>query len=86
METRQRQVVEAFQRVRAFVDEHPATGTLSYASALAMLDDVIEKVRSRASMEYRWPPCRSGPSGPTVWICAEVTSADSVSRSARCGT
>ena len=53
METRQRQVVEAFQRVRTFLDEHPATGTLSYTSALAMLDDVIEKVRSLASMEYR---------------------------------
>ena len=53
METRQRQVVEAFQRVRAFLDEHPATGALSYTSALAMLDDVIEKVRSLASIEYR---------------------------------
>ena len=53
METRQRQVVEAFQRVRTFLDEHPAKGTLSYTSALAMLDDVIEKVRSLASMEYR---------------------------------
>ena len=31
METRLRQVVEAFQRVRAFLDEHPATGTMSYA-------------------------------------------------------
>ena len=41
-------MVEAFQRVRAFLDEHPATLTLSYASALGMLDDVIEKVRSRA--------------------------------------
>ena len=32
-ETRQRQVVEAFPRVRTFLAEHPATGTRSYASA-----------------------------------------------------
>ena len=53
MEKRQQQVVEAFQRVRGFVEEHPAQGTQSYTSAVAMLDDVLEKVRSLASMEYR---------------------------------
>lgn len=53
MEKRQQQVVESFQRVRAFTEEHPAKGTLSYTSSVAMLDDVLEKVRSLASMEYR---------------------------------
>ena len=53
METRQRQVIEVCQRVYAFLDEHPATGTLSYGSARAMLDDVMAKVRSLASTEYR---------------------------------
>ena len=53
MQTRQRQVAESFQRVRSFVQEHPAIGTLTYASGLAMLDDVIEKVRTLASAEYR---------------------------------
>ncbi|MCC7001307.1 MAG: hypothetical protein IT357_04050 [Gemmatimonadaceae bacterium] len=53
MEKRQQQVVESYQRVRGFAGEHPAKGTLSYTSALAMLDDVLEKVRSLASMEYR---------------------------------
>jgi len=38
---------------------HDGTGTLSYTSALAMLDDVIEKVRSLASMEYRGAADRS---------------------------
>lgn len=53
METRQRQVLESFLRVRTFVIEHPATGVLTYASARATLDDVVEKVRELASREYR---------------------------------
>jgi len=53
VEKRQEQLVEAFQRAAVFLDEHPATGTRSYASPRAMLDDVLEKVRSLASMQYR---------------------------------
>ena len=53
METRQRQVLDAFERVRTFLDEHPASGVLTYASAQEMLDDVITRLRALASTQYR---------------------------------
>lgn len=53
METRQRQVMDAYVRVRQFLDEHPAKGALTYASAQGMLDDVIGRLRGFASAQYR---------------------------------
>ena len=53
METRQQRVMDAFGRVRTFLDEHPATGVLTYASAQEMLDDVLGKLRGLASTQYR---------------------------------
>ncbi len=53
METRQRQVMEAFTRVRLFTDEHPVTGALTYASARDMLDDVLQRMRALATAQLR---------------------------------
>ena len=53
METRQRRVMDSFVRVRAFLGEHPAKGALAYASAQEMLDDVLARLRTFASAQYR---------------------------------
>ena len=52
METRQRRVLDSFERVRTFLAEHPASGTLTYASAREMLEDVITRLRALASTQY----------------------------------
>ena len=52
METRQRRVLDSFERVRTFLAEHPASGTLTYTSAREMLEDVITRLRALASTQY----------------------------------
>ena len=51
MNVRQKQVMDALLRVRAFVDAYPATGRLTYAAAREMLDDVVQKLRSYAGAQ-----------------------------------
>lgn len=40
----QKQVIESFVRVRAFLDEHPATGVLTYRGAQETLVEVLDRV------------------------------------------
>ncbi len=50
---KQKQVMEAFLRVRTFLDEHPAPDALPYTSARGMLDDVLQRVPGLAGTHYR---------------------------------
>lgn len=50
--TRQKQVMDSYVRVVAFLEAHPASGTMSYASAREMLDDVIQRVRTFAGAQH----------------------------------
>ena len=52
MNVRQKQVTDSYVRVQAFLDAHPAKGTLTYANAREMLDDVLERVRAYAGAQY----------------------------------
>lgn len=52
MNARQNQVMDSYVRVRAFLDAHPATGTLTYGNARETLDDVLERVRAFAGAQY----------------------------------
>ena len=51
MIAKQKQMVETFVRVRAFVAAHPVTGPLSYGSAPETLDDVVPRVREHAGVQ-----------------------------------
>ena len=51
MFARQKQLLETFVRVRAFVAAHPVTGPLSYGSAPETLDDVVPRVREHAGVQ-----------------------------------
>jgi hypothetical protein len=51
MDERQKQVLDAFDRVRAFVGEHPVEGTPSYGGAVATLDEVVPQLREYAGLE-----------------------------------
>jgi hypothetical protein len=53
MNSRQKQVMESFLRVRTFLDEHPAPDLQGLASARAMLDDVLQRVRTLGGTYYR---------------------------------
>ncbi|MCE9603217.1 MAG: hypothetical protein K8S21_13520 [Gemmatimonadetes bacterium] len=52
MNARQNQVMDAFVRVQAFLDAHPATGTLTYGNARETLDEVLVRVRAFAGAQY----------------------------------
>ncbi len=47
----QKQVLESFVRVRAFLEAHPATGPLRYADAPATLDDARRRIRAYAGLQ-----------------------------------
>ncbi len=47
----QKQVLESFVRVRAFLEAHPATGPLRYADAPATLDDALRRIRAYAGLQ-----------------------------------
>lgn len=47
----QKQVLESFVRVRAFLEAHPATGRLTYAAAQSMLDDALQPIRTYAGQQ-----------------------------------
>lgn len=51
MDKKQKQVMDSLVRVRAFLDAHPATGALSYASAREMLDGVLARAREYAGAQ-----------------------------------
>ena len=51
MNRQQKQVMDSLVRVRAFLDAHPTTGTLSYASAREMLEDVVQRTREYAGAQ-----------------------------------
>ncbi len=51
MDKRQQQVADSLVRVQAFLDAHPATGTLAYTHAREMLDGVVERLRSFAGAQ-----------------------------------
>ena len=51
MKQMEKQVIESFVRVRSFVDTHPVTGPLSYAGAVATLDDAIRRIRELAGAQ-----------------------------------
>ena len=51
MIARQKQMVEAFVRVQAFVQEHPVTGPLSYGSAPKTLEEVVPRLREYAGAQ-----------------------------------
>ena len=53
MNGKQKQVMEAFLRVRTFLDEHPAPDAQTFTSARGMLDDVLQRVRGLAGTYYR---------------------------------
>jgi hypothetical protein len=48
----QKQAMDSFVRVRAFLDANPATGALTYASAREMLDDVVQRLRTYAGAQH----------------------------------
>ena len=52
MNVRQKQVMDSYVRVQAFLDAHPTTGTLTYANAREMLDDVQQRVRAYAGAQF----------------------------------
>jgi len=52
MYMRQKQVMDSFVRVGSFLDAHPATGRLTYASAREMLDDVVQRLRTYAGEQF----------------------------------
>ncbi len=51
MDKRQKQVMDSLVRVQAFLDAHPATGTLTYTHAREMLDGVVDRLRSYAGAQ-----------------------------------
>jgi len=51
MNRQQKQVMDSLVRARSFLDAHPATGTLSYASAREMLEDVVQRTRGYAGAQ-----------------------------------
>jgi hypothetical protein len=51
MNRNQKQVMDSFVRVRAFLDAHPTTGALTYTSARQMLDDVVQRLREHAGAQ-----------------------------------
>lgn len=51
MIAKQKQMLETFVRVRAFVAAHPVTGPLSYGSAPETLDEVVPRVREHAGVQ-----------------------------------
>ena len=51
MISKQKQVLEAFVRVRAFLEAHPVTGPLSYTGARETLDDVLPRLREYAGAQ-----------------------------------
>ena len=51
MNRQQKQVMDSLVRVRSFLDAHPTTGTLSYASAREMLEDVVQRTREYAGAQ-----------------------------------
>ena len=52
---RHKQLMDSYIRVRAFLDAYPATGELAtaYASARAMLDDVVLQLRQLHGAQNR---------------------------------
>lgn len=50
MLSRQKQVVESYARVRAFVEANPATGQPGFESAKAALDEALARLREYASV------------------------------------
>jgi len=51
MNRQQKQVMDSFVRVRAFVEANPAAGRLTYTSARGMLDDVVQRLREYAGAQ-----------------------------------
>lgn len=51
MIVKQKQTLEAFVRVRAFLEEHPLTGPLSYTGARETLDEVVSRLREYAGAQ-----------------------------------
>lgn len=51
MIAKQKQMLETFVRVRAFVAAHPVAGPLSYGSAPETLDEVVPRVREHAGVQ-----------------------------------
>jgi hypothetical protein len=51
MNRSQKQVMDSFVRVRSFVETHPTTGALSDTHARAMLDDVLQRLRTYAGAQ-----------------------------------
>ena len=51
MIVKQKQTLEAFVRVRAFLEAHPITGPLSYTGARETLEEVVKRLREYAGTQ-----------------------------------
>ncbi|MBA3891016.1 MAG: hypothetical protein H0X64_10840 [Gemmatimonadaceae bacterium] len=51
MERRQKQVLESYERVQAFVEAHPLEGGASYGAPKALLDEVVARLGSHGTMQ-----------------------------------
>lgn len=60
MNVQQKQSVEAFVRVVAFLDAHPVTGPVGYADARATLDEVVRRLREFAGAQVTARTLSSG--------------------------
>lgn len=60
MNVKQKQSVEAFVRVVAFLEAHPVTGPVGYADAPATLDEVVRRLREFAGAQITGRELSSG--------------------------
>ncbi|MCE7888807.1 MAG: hypothetical protein DYH12_03735, partial [Sorangiineae bacterium PRO1] len=51
MHVKQKQALESFVRVQAFLEAHPVTGPLTYAGARETLDEVVRRLREFAGAQ-----------------------------------
>ena len=62
MYAKQKQVLESFVRVRTFLEDHPATGWLTYRGARETLDEVLERAFTHAGTQLSGPALHRGES------------------------
>ena len=62
MYAKQKQVLDSFIRVRAFLKDHPATGWLTYRGAEEVLDEVLQRAFAHAGTQMSGPALGRGES------------------------
>ena len=60
MYAKQKQVLESYVRVRTFLEDHPATGWLTYRGAEETLDEVLQRAFTQAGTQLSGPALGRG--------------------------